>query len=345
MTTANKSNLQATFTALGAFALFASHDVVVKILGGSYATFQIIFFSVLLSFPLVVLMLMRDPRQATLIPVHPWWSALRTASAIIAGSCAFYAFSTLPLAQVYTILFATPLVITLLSIPILKEKVGIHRWFAIALGLIGVLIVLRPGSEPVSLGHLAAITAAVFGALASVVVRKIGRDERSAVLLLYPMMANFVVMAMLLPFVYVPMPIEHLGLVAVMAVFSFVAGLMLIAAYTKGDAAAVAPMQYSQIVWAAAYGMFFFAETPDRITWIGAGVVISSGLYIVAREVFGGTTLASPVLLSRLRPETATSPRLGALWWKKNRGATLASEDQPPAADTTAPPNPKDFAL
>lgn len=312
MTSANKSNIKGALLALSAFGLFATHDVIVKQLGGTYDTFQIVFFSVLLSFPLVVLMLMRDPTSGTLIPVHPWWTALRTLAAIVTGSTAFYAFSVLPLAQVYTILFAAPLLITLLSVPILGEKVGIHRWAAVVLGLVGVIVVLRPGSADITLGHAAALTAAICGALASVIVRKIGRDERSAVLLLYPMMANFVLMAALLPFVYEPMPVSHLGLVGVMALLAFVAGLFLITAYKAADAAIVAPMQYSQILWAAVYGAFFFNETSDQTTWIGAGIVIASGLYVVLREVFGGTSLSHPVSMSRTRPETGTSPRVVA---------------------------------
>lgn len=309
MTETGKSSAKGALLGLTAFALFATHDVVVKTLGASYATFQIIFFSVLLSFPLVVLMLMRDGTSGTLIPRHPWWTAARTVAAIVTGSAAFYAFTVLPLAQVYAILFAAPLIITVLSIPILGEKVGPHRWGAVIVGLIGVLVVLRPGAVPLGPGHLAALVAAVSGALASTIVRKIGRDERSAVLLLYPMMANFIVMASILPFVYQPMPIEHIGLVAIMATLAFVAGLALIAAYKAADAAVVAPMQYSQIIWAAIFGLVFFDELPDLMTGVGAGIVIASGLYIVLREAFGGQSSNTPVLQSRSRPETGTSPR------------------------------------
>ena len=310
MPSESRSNLKGVLFALLAFALFATHDVAVKILGASYATFQIIFFSVLLAFPLVMLMLMRDKSQATLIPIHPWWTALRTIAAIVTGMSAFYAFSVLPLAQVYTILFAMPLLVTVLSIPVLGEKVGLHRWLAVALGLVGVLVVLRPGSAELGLGHGAALLAAFGGALASIIVRRIGREERSAVLMLYPMMANFVLMACVLPFVYVPMPIEHLGLVAVMAVFAFTAGLLLIAAYNAGDAAVVAPMQYSQIIWAAFYGILFFNEQTNSETWIGAGIVISSGVYIVLREASGIRSLHRPVLRGRQRPDTGTQLRI-----------------------------------
>ena len=132
----------------------------------------------------------------------------------------------------------------------------------------------------------------------------------------YPMMANFLIMGMLLPFVYRPMPIESLGLVALMALLAFIAGLCLIAAYKRSDAAIIAPMQYSQIIWAAVYGMFFFGETVDRATWAGAAIIITSGLYIVLRETFGGKSVVNPVSLSRMRPETGTSPRSGVLWWK-----------------------------
>ena len=319
MTETRKSNIKGAGFALAAFGLFATHDVVVKTLGASFATFQIVFFSVLLSFPLVSLMLMRDETQGNLIPVHPWWTAFRTGAAILTGSSAFYAFSVLPLAEVYAILFAAPLLITVLSIPILGENVGRHRWFAVILGLIGVLVVLRPGGGSLGPGHAAALAAAIFGALASIIVRKIGKDERSAVLLLYPMMANFILMSALVPFVYRPMEITHLGLIAVMAALAFIAGILLIKAYKTADAAIVAPMQYSQILWASFYGIFFFSETPDQVTIVGAGLIIVSGLYIVLREALGGTTLSSPVLQSRTRPETATSPRYGALWWKKNR--------------------------
>jgi S-adenosylmethionine uptake transporter len=295
-----------------AFAFFAAHDVAVKMLGGRYEVVQIIFFSVLLTFPLVVLMLLRDAAKGDLRPVHPWWTALRTGSTVVTGLCAFTAFSTLPLAQVYAIIFASPLVITLLSIPVLGERVGLHRGGAVIVGLVGVLVVLRPGTVELGLGHAAALTAAVTGALAAVIMRRIGREERTAVMMLYPMMANFVVMACALPFVYRPMPLGDLGLWALMAVLVFGASLALIGAYRRADAVLVAPMQYSQIVWAALYGWLFFGEGVDLWTALGAGIVIASGLYIVLREGRGRSP-NSPVLRTRSRPDTGTAPRVSPM--------------------------------
>lgn len=306
--------LRGPLLALLAFLLFSAHDAVVKSLGGSYAAFQIVFFSVLLGLPLAMLMLMRDRTDGTLRPRCPGWTALRTGASVVTGVSVFYAFSVLPLTQVYAILFAAPLLITVLAVPVLGEKVGLHRGGAVVLGLVGVLIVLRPGGgEGLSLGHVAALAGAVGSALSSVIVRRIGAAERSVVLLLYPMMANLVVMAIALPFVYRPMPLADFAAVGVIAVLAFIASLCVIAAYKASEAVLIAPMQYSQILWAAALGWLFFDEWPDGATVLGAGVVILSGLYILFREGRADVSTNRPVLQTRLRPETGTVPRTSTL--------------------------------
>jgi drug/metabolite transporter (DMT)-like permease len=267
------SNAKGALLALIAFGVFATHDVFVKTLGAIYSPIQIVFFSVLFSFPLATIMLMRDSKPGNLLPRHPWWMALRTVASVATAVTAFYAFTVLPLAQTYAILFAAPLLITILAIPILGEVVRLRRWLAVIVGLTGVLVVLRPGTTDLNLGHAAALTAAVGGSVASIVVRRIGADERPVVMLLYPMMANFVLMGIGLAFVYIPMPIEHLGLVALVAAFAWTAGRCIIAAYQSGEAAIIAPMQYSQIIWATVYGALFFDERVDNATILGASII------------------------------------------------------------------------
>ncbi|NQZ72263.1 MAG: DMT family transporter [Dinoroseobacter sp.] len=324
----SRANLNGIFLALLAFGLFSIHDVIVKILGANYAPFQIVFFSVLFGFPLATLMLMRDATDGNLRPKHPMWTALRTASAVMTGVSAFYAFTNLPLAQVYAIVFATPLFITILSIPILGETVRFRRWAAVVAGMIGVIIVLRPGQTDLTLAHLAALSCAVFGALASVIVRKIGREERSIVLMLYPMMANFVLMLALLPFVYVPVPLTHMAGFATMALLAFAAMLCLISAYRKAEAALIAPMQYSQIIWAVAFGFLLFDEVPDRETGIGVAVIIMSGLYIVFRESRGTGSVNQPVLRTRSRAATPSTPRIGPQLDPKERDRSVSKPDE-----------------
>lgn len=307
------SNARGALLALLAFGIYASHDVIVKMLGELYSPFQIVFFSVLFGFPLVTVMLIRDSEPGHLRPMHPWWTLTRTASAVVTGVSAFYAFSTLPLAQTYAILFAAPLLITILAIPILGETVRLRRWAAVIVGLLGVMIVLRPGATDLTLGHLAALVAAFGSALTSIIVRKIGQDERSVVLLLYPMLANFILMGALLPFVYQPMPALHMGGLALMSAMAFAASALVIAAYKTGEAVIVAPMQYSQILWASVYGALFFDEVPDFWTAVGAGIIIASGIYIVVREGSRNTSMNTPVLRSRTRFETGTIPRISLL--------------------------------
>ncbi len=294
-------NLQATFLALLAFALFSTHDVAIKYLGTIYSPLQIMFFASLFSFPLITILLVRDPTPGNLHPVHPWWVALRSVCVVVAPTSAFFAFTLLPLAQVYAIIFATPLLITLLSIPVLGENVGVWRLLAVVFGLIGVLVVVRPGAGDFGLGHGAAFLTACAGALQSVIVRKIGRKERRVVLMLYPLLVSVGVMGIAQAFVYVPVSLPDLGALAFVALFGFTATFLLVRAYTIGEAAMVSPMQYSQILWALGLGYVLFGESPDGTTLLGAAIIMASGLFIIAREAVGGTSRQTPVLRTRSR--------------------------------------------
>ena len=306
------SNLSGALLSLAAFAIYAFNDVIVKFLGSNaaYHPFQTIFFSGLMAFPLMTIVMMSDKSDGNLRPKMPGWTVTRSVLTVLNGLTGFYAFSVLPLSEAYPIFFAMPMLVTLLAIPMLGEKVGLHRGLAVVVGLIGVVIVVRPGSANFGLGHIAALTAAAIGAMNSVLVRKTGKAERSAVIMLYPMIANFIVAGIALPFVYKPMPIEHLGLVAAMAVLGITASLLAIMAYRRAAAVIVAPMQYSQIIWATIFGTLFFNETHDLVTALGTGIIILSGIYIVLREDKPRVSKNRPVLETRSRFDIGLSPRL-----------------------------------
>lgn len=311
-------NVKGALLGLLGFAIFATNDVVVKVLGQTYSPIQTLFFLVLFGFPVALIMLMTDPTEASLRPRRPVWVALRVIGYLVNSLCAFYAFAHLPLAQVYSLIFTAPLMITLLAVPILGERLGVHRIGAIVAGFLGVLIVLRPGGGlELQLGHLAAFGSAFGGALAAVAGRKISHVERHAVILLYPMLTAFLLMGLALPAVYIPVPIEHMGLFAVVAALNFAATLTVIKAYRAGEAAVVAPMNYSQILWATGFGILLFGEYPDAGTLAGSAVVIASGLYILMRERGGSH--------SPNRPMLTTAPRLPLA------PATRALGDRPPA--------------
>ncbi|MCV2449206.1 DMT family transporter [Paracoccus sp. DMF] len=309
-------NIKGALLALLAMGIYSTHDVIIKLLGETYPALQILFFSALLSFPPLAVLLLRDPTHGTLRPRNPFWVGLRSICIVGSGVGGFYAFSTLPMAQVYSILFAAPLLVTVLSVPLLGERVGLHRWAAVVAGLCGVLVVLRPGMTPLGLGHLAALMGATATALSAIAVRKLGRSERTVILLLWPMIGNFLLTGASLSFAYRPMLAGDLALTGVIAVLGLAAGFLLILAYQAGEAANVAPMQYSQMLWAIGFGWLLFDERPDAMTLLGAGLIIGSGLYILMRERTGSSRLR-PVTEARLRSETVTAPRpslLGRLW-------------------------------
>jgi S-adenosylmethionine uptake transporter len=305
-----QSNLWGAILSLAAFGVYATHDVFIKILGGSYSPFQLIFFSGLLGFPLVTLALMRDRTDGNLIPRYPFWTAVRTTTAVLNAILGFYTFSVLPLAQTYAIFFTMPILITLLAIPMLGEKVGLHRGVAILIGLVGVVVVVRPGQADLNLGHLAALGAAMLGAATSVIVRKVGQGERAVVLMLYPMMGNFLVMGLALPFVYVPVPPQDFAMMGGIAALGLLGGVLIIAAYRRAPAIIVAPMQYSQIIWAIIFGYFIFDEQIDRYTGIGTAIIIAAGVYIVLREDRPDVSKNRPVLETRSRFDTGALPRI-----------------------------------
>ena len=310
-------NIKGALFALFGFAIFAVHDVLVRVVGGNFSPFQMLFFTSLLSFPLLTVVLVQDATPGTMRPLHPWWVALRSLVMAGASVCGFYAFATLPLAQVYALLFTVPLLVTLMSIPLLGEKVGIHRAAAILLGLGGVIVVVQPGSAELGLGHLAAIIAALGAALQSVISRKIGHEERPVVMMLFPLLAIFAAMGASLTFVYEPMSLTDLSGMAAIALLGFVATFCLVAAYRKGEAAIVAPMQYSQIIWATLYGSFLFNETVTQPVIAGSALVIASGLYIVMREAFGGQSTNKPVTRTRTRGFAPGAMRVSELLRRK----------------------------
>ncbi|MGA0234643.1 MAG: DMT family transporter [Alphaproteobacteria bacterium] len=293
--------------ALIGFVIFSSHDALIKVLGGNYAVFQIVFFSVLFSFVPMTLIMATDRTEASFVPHKPLYLLLRTGTVIIGMICGFYAFTVLTLAEAYSLLFASPLLITALSVPFLGEKVGKRRWAAVVLGLIGVIIVLRPGLQPVSLGHIAGLTAAVANSIGAIVVRKVGREERSQTLILFPMVAVLLIMAMVMPGTYKPMPLLDLGVLALMGLLLIAGQMMVLNAYRNAPAALIAPMQYSQIIWAALFGFIFFSEIPDLWVATGSLLIISSGVFVVWRESSGSNSTRTPVTRTR-------SFRIGVPW-------------------------------
>lgn len=298
-----RGNRRASLLALMAMAVFALHDVIIKTVGARNHPLETLFFVALFSAPLALLALARDGKGIRLRPNAPGWVALRSVLSVISFGLGVYAFAVLPLAETYALLFTSPLWVTLLAIPFLGERVGLHRIGATVVGLAGVLIVLRPGETALTAGHFAALGGAFCTALSGIIARRLGSSERTVVMLIWPVIANLVVGTAGLPLVYRPIALIDLGMMAAIAALSLLANAFLVSAYRAGEAAVVAPMQYSQILWAVLYGWLLFDESPDGPTLIGVAVIVAAGLYIVGREQRIGAATSRPVTTTRPRQQ------------------------------------------
>lgn len=279
-----QSNLNGALLGLLGMALFAVSDITVRFLGEGYNPFQIIFFAGLMTVPLIAGFAMTDPTPGPLRPALPRLMALRCVVVVVNGVLGTYAFANLPLAQAYAIFFTMPIFIALLSAFFLHERIDLARGLAVTAGLAGVIVALDPGRTTLEWAHLAALAAAVFGAGNYVIIRKSGGQERTVVMILYPLMLQLVTAALVLPLVYTPMPFRDLALTALMATAAFAGYFAIIAAYRCAPGIVVAPMQYSQIIWAAIFGALLFDEAMSRNTVIGTAVIILSGIVIVWRQ-------------------------------------------------------------
>jgi S-adenosylmethionine uptake transporter len=281
--------LPSTLTGAGlgllAFGAYSAYDVLAKVMGGAYHPLQIIAAAGLMTMPLLVAVhAVLDGGTGSLRPVRPGLMALRSLGTILNFVCGVTAFTLLPLAEAYVIFFAMPLFISLLAVPVLGERLDPLRGFAVLLGLAGVVIALDPRATPLSLGHALALAGALVGAMNYVIIRKTGAVERTSVMLIWPQVALFLVVAAAMPFVYRSMPVRDLGIAAVMALVLMAGMLTILAAYRRAPAIVVAPMQYSQIAWAAIFGALLFGEEMRRATFLGMVLIAVAGVLVVARQ-------------------------------------------------------------
>jgi S-adenosylmethionine uptake transporter len=276
-------SLRGAFLGLGAMALYCFYDVTIKLLGGAYSPLQILFCAGLVFVPLILGHLLLTGQAGRMQPVQPGWIAVRVVAALLNGVLGAYAFAVLPLAQAYAVFFLMPLMISLLAVPVLGEPMDRARGFAILAGLAGVMIALQPGAAPLGLGHLAAFSAAALGALNYVILRKTSGVESPGVLMLYPAVVQLAFTGVAMLWLWVPMPPAHWALTTLMGVELMVGGLMIIAAYRIAPAIVVAPMQYSQIIWAAILGALFFGEAMDGPMIVGIAIIIAAGQFLLYR--------------------------------------------------------------
>jgi drug/metabolite transporter (DMT)-like permease len=192
-----------------------------------------------------------------------------------------------PLATATTIMFLTPILVTALSVPLLKEHVGLRRWIGVGIGFLGALVVVQPWEGETEMflwGAVLLLVAALLNANYQIITRKVRLYDEPMTSLFYTAMVGAVVTTVIVPWYWqAPTLMDWLLLVST-GLAGGIGHLCLIQAFRHAPASVVAPFSYSSLIWAALFGWLFFAEWPDAGTWLGAALIIGSGLYIFHRE-------------------------------------------------------------
>ncbi len=273
--------LRGALLSLASFCAYACSDVSIKALGHDLNSFQVMFFAAVCTLPFILAQIFWQDRRASLRPRLPGLTALRVVVTLFGSAFVTYTFTHLPLAQCYAIFFTMPLMITVLAWPLLGEPIDPLRGTIIMAGFGGVLIALQPATTHFQLAHLTAICGATTGALNSLILRKIGHREKAGVILLYPVLAQIIGAGLVMPFVWHPLSPSDWQVGVQMGALGLAGGLFIISAYRVAPAIVVAPMQYSQIIWASILAFLLWGERPTLITTFGIGIIIAAGMALL----------------------------------------------------------------
>lgn len=278
----------------GAVLVFSGMNVATKWLVASYPVVEIMFFRCLFALiPCAILVAFRGglPSLRTRrLSDH----AARAASQFLGMASIFIAFGMMPLADVIAISFAAPLFMTLLSIPILGERVGIHRWGAVLVGFIGVLIMVQPGPGVLESGALFALGNALFTASSTIGLRRMSVTESTDALITYQMAIIALLSAVALPFLWVTPRWADLAIMLAIGLGSGINQFFWTQAFRYAPAAVASPFTYGAMVWAILLGYLIWGELPTAALLLGAVIVVASGLYILYRETIRRAAARAP---------------------------------------------------
>jgi drug/metabolite transporter (DMT)-like permease len=268
---------------LGATMCFSCSDAMAKYLGQSLPVTEIIWIRYCTFVALAIGVFLRSGRPRLQVR-SPAVQILRGLG--LAGSAVFFVsgLRLLPMADAASINFVSPLMITLLAVPMLGEVVGLRRWLAIIVGLLGVLIVIRPGPGALQLGAGFVVLSSLCWAVGSVLTRRLASTDHAATTLLWSAVAGFVVLSLLLPLEFAWPSAWLLALTVMMGMVASSGQYLLVLAYRHAGAAVLAPFSYAQLLWSMTLGYAVFGALPDGWTVTGAAIIAGSGLYSANRE-------------------------------------------------------------
>lgn len=267
-----------------AFFVFAASDAQAKLLTGMFHPMQVVWTRQLgLLAGVLVLLALKGP--AILKTGRPGMQVLRGTLAVISSSAFIIALRYVPLADAVAVSFVAPFMVTVLGALVLGEKVGPRRWTAVAIGFAGTLIVIRPGLGVIHPAVMLVVGAATAFALRQILSRVLAGTDRTATTVAYTALVSVVLLSLPLPFFWrTPAAGGELALLIGMAACGALGELLVIRALETAEAIVLAPVHYSLILWGTFYGWLVFGQLPDRWTWLGAAIIVATGLYIMHRE-------------------------------------------------------------
>jgi drug/metabolite transporter (DMT)-like permease len=270
---------------LMAVCLFSLMDAGLKWLSPHYPALQVTAMRAMASLPFVIAYIYFRSSVGSLLKIRWPLHLLRGVLGISMLALFTYGLRSLPLSEAYSLFFIAPLLITALSVPMLKEKVGVARWIAIFVGLLGVLIVLRPDPHNfASSGSLAVLGAAVCYSISAISVRVISRTDTSDSMVFWAMaMIAFGAGCLAAPN-WQPIQQQHFMILAGIGITGFFGQVAITAAFQKGEASVIAPFEYSALALGMGLDWVFWKTLPDGIALLGALVIIGSGLYLIRKE-------------------------------------------------------------
>ena len=269
---------------MSGIACFAVMDATIKWLTSEFHVTQIVALRSWFGLPILFFLVYLEGGIPKLKTRKPGAHFFRYLLVIAMSFSFFWVLSQMKLVDAIAITFAAPILITALSVPLLKEPVGMQRWSAILVGFLGVLIMLRPGAGVFQWAALVALGSTIVYALLMISTRMLKSTESTASLMFYPQFGMALSGFFFAPLYWItPSPIEF-ALFAMAGTFGSLGILCLVNAFRLAPVATVSPFEYTALVWATLIGYLVFDELPDALTMTGAAVVIASGLFILYRE-------------------------------------------------------------
>lgn len=270
---------------IGGLALYALSDAFIKQLMGTYTVHQTSFLRAFTRvIPLMIAVFMQGGIKRVFSTKHPTRHALRLGVNLAYTYSFMYAFSVASLTTIYTLGYTSSFFMILLSALILKENVGKEKWIAVAIGMIGVIVAIRPGSAVFEVAGLVVLLGTFLGSLNKILMRKLAETEHSLSIAIYPNIAMILVTLPFLLSTWQPMSWHDWGFFAIVGVITATGQYAIAHSLRFAQGSTLAPIDYSTFFWVVMLDFFWWQKTPEVLTVVGAAIIVGSNLFILYRS-------------------------------------------------------------